>query len=256
LLDQEWRNLGYSACVGEIIVNMRCMDLFLGPLLMKKLCSGSRWVVMRLNNKELRGSLIRSSKWIVVFLILLTTAITFAAQEEPKGKSAGQEAHQYVIEPDDILQVTIFASGEAQKELELLVDANGYVTFPFIGNLKAGGMTLNQLSKYVTKKLKGDYFIDPQVLIKFKAISKVFVLGYVVKPGAFEYNEGMTALEACTLAGGFAKYAAPNRTIISRHLPDGKTEKFEINLEAVREGDAQDVPVRPGDRIFVPRSWF
>lgn len=232
------------------------MSPFYGLILKRKPCLGSRWVAMRQKNRAFHESLIWSSKWVLVALIILATAFTAAAQEESKGKTSGEAIHQYLIEPDDILQVTIFASGEAQKELELLVDANGYVTFPFIGNVKAGGMTINQLSKYVTKKLTGDYFIDPQVLIKFKAISKVFVLGYVVKPGAFEYNEGMTALEACTLAGGFAKYAAPNRTIISRHLPDGTTEKIEINLEAVREGDAKDIPVRPGDRIFVPRSWF
>ncbi len=189
-------------------------------------------------------------------LILLAGAFTAAAQEEPKQIKASPEVHQYLIEPDDVLQVTIFASGEAQKELELLVGANGYVTFPYIGNVKAGGMTVNQLTKFATNKLQGDYFIDPQVIIKFKTISKVFVLGYVVKPGAFEYTDGMTALEVCTRAGGFAKYAAPNNTIISRHLPDGTTEKIEIDLEAVRRGDAQDMRVRPGDRIFVPRSWF
>lgn len=221
-----------------------------------KLYLAFRWVVMRLNRSKQCKDYRWSITCIVAAFLLLTGGFAAHAQDDAAQINTTPEKRQYVIEPDDILQVTIFASGEAQRELELLVNANGYVSFPFIGDVKAGGMTVNQLTKFTTEKLKGDFFIDPQVIIKFKAISKVFVLGYVEKPGAFEYSDGMTALEACTLAGGFAKYAAPNRTIISREMPDGTTEKLEIDLEAVREGNAKDMPVRPGDRIFVPRSWF
>jgi protein involved in polysaccharide export with SLBB domain len=193
-------------------------------------------------------------------LVLLSAATLCFAQEEstPNAEPAQSTAkiEQYVIEPDDVLQVTVFAGGEAQKELELLVNSDGYVTFPYIGQVKAAGRTIKELAQATTKKLAGDYFIAPQVLIKFKEISKIFVLGYVVKPGAFPYQEGMTALEASTLAGGFAKYAAPNRTIITRSKPDGSREKIEVDLEAAREGNAEDLNLRPGDRIFVPRSWF
>ena len=153
--------------------------------------------------------------------------------------------------------MTIFAAGAPQgSALSLTVDREGFVNFPFLGKVNVKGMTIDQFVEKVTKPLAADYFVDPQVMIQVKGAVQVFVLGKVVRPGAFPYQEALTALDATTMAGGFAKYAAPNRTIITRRTPDGGTETINVDLEAVREGKAEDVRLKPGDRIFVPKSWF
>ena len=85
---------------------------------------------------------------------------------------------------------------------------------------------------------------------------KVYVLGKVKNPGAYDYQDGLSALNACALAGGFDKYAAPNRTVITRKNTDGKVETVKLDLEKVQEGDAVDLQLHPGDRIFVPESWL
>lgn len=163
----------------------------------------------------------------------------------------------YVIQPDDQLTVTIFAAGAPQgNPLNLVVDREGYVNFPFLGKVQVKGLTVDQVVEKVTKPLAADYFVDPQVIIQVKGALQIFVLGKVEKPGAFAYQENLSALDATTMAGGFAKYAAPNRTIITRRTPDGGTETINVDLEAVREGKAKDVRLQPGDRIFVPKSWF
>jgi len=83
----------------------------------------------------------------------------------------------------------------------------------------------------------------------------IYVEGEVKSPGAYTYKYGMTALNACILAGGFSKYAAPNRTRIIRKK-DGKQVIIEINLDEVKKGIKKDVELEPGDMIHVPESWF
>jgi len=85
--------------------------------------------------------------------------------------------------------------------------------------------------------------------------SKIYVEGEVKSPGIFDFQPGMTALNACIQAGGFDRFAAPNRTRIIR----GKGENVEIikiNLDKVKDGALPDVPLQPGDRIHVPESWL
>lgn len=85
---------------------------------------------------------------------------------------------------------------------------------------------------------------------------KIYVLGEVKNPGLYDFQEGLTALDACILAGGFDKYAAPNRSTVTRREPDETQEIIKINLNRVRKGKEKDILLKPGDRIFVPESWL
>ncbi len=73
-----------------------------------------------------------------------------------------------------------------------------------------------------------------------------YATGEVKKPGRYPYEEGMTVLMAVTTAGGFTDKAAPRRTHIIRDQ-EGSKKKVEVN---------SDDPIRPGDTIVVPESWF
>ena len=104
--------------------------------------------------------------------------------------------------------------------------------------------------------LAGDVVYLPPTNFSDLTQYKVYVLGKVERPGAYDFYDGLTALDACVLAGGFAKYAAPNRTTITRRGRDSSQEAIEINLEKVRAGKETDIPLKPGDRIYVPESWL
>jgi len=62
-------------------------------------------------------------------------------------------------------------------------------------------------------------------------------------------------MNACIMAGGFDKFAAPNRTKIIRKNKENQ-EIIKINLDQVREGKIPDIELKPGDRIFVPETWL
>ncbi len=85
--------------------------------------------------------------------------------------------------------------------------------------------------------------------------SKVYVSGKVKKPGLHDFQPGLSALSVCIMAGGFDEFAAPNRATIIRM--EGKEQKvININLEKVIEGKIADIPLQPGDRLYIPESWL
>ena len=97
-------------------------------------------------------------------------------------------------------------------------------------------------------------YIPPEKTLNL-AESKIYVGGEVKKPGIFAYQPGLTALNACIMAGGFTKFAAPNRTRVIRNQGDQQVI-FKIDLNDVKKGKLEDVKLRPGDRIHVPESWL
>jgi polysaccharide export outer membrane protein len=108
-------------------------------------------------------------------------------------------------------------------------------------------LTIPEIAAKISSGLAGDYIIDPQVnvfITKFRA-QNIFVNGQVKKPGAFEFEEGMTLLKAITLAGSFTDLAAKDKVTVIR-----KSGERETTLENTRLDEA----ILPGDVIIVSES--
>ena len=101
----------------------------------------------------------------------------------------------------------------------------------------------------------GDMVYFPSKRVRDVAESKIYIEGEIKSPGAYDYQEGLTALSACITAGGFNQFAAPNRTTIIRQKND-KLEVIKVNLSDVQKGTASDIELKPGDRIHIPETWF
>ncbi len=85
--------------------------------------------------------------------------------------------------------------------------------------------------------------------------SKIYIEGRVKNSGAYNYQPGLTAMNACVMAGGFDRFAAPNRTKIIRK-EGNKQIVIKLNLNAVKAGKIPDFKLKPGDRIHVPEAWL
>ncbi|MBA2322373.1 MAG: SLBB domain-containing protein, partial [Deltaproteobacteria bacterium] len=77
----------------------------------------------------------------------------------------------------------------------------------------------------------------------------VFVTGQVGKPGSYAYRQGLSVSEALSLAGDASAVARLSGAYILRG-----DEKIKVNLKKVRKGRVPDVPLQPGDQIYVPES--
>lgn len=289
------------------------------------------------------------------FALLLHIAFSFSPS-----LSASQQK-DYHIGTGDVISLTIYAGGEKQHETNLTVSSKGLINAPFIGAIKARGLTTNELEKKIYVPLAKDYFISPEIDIYVQeyhslnyyisgavnspglyttkteaslmeliakaggtssdrgnlayimrnpsdedtdevakdnstsandpikvdlqrlldqgdlsanlplrpgdvvyiplkisqnlAESKIYVEGEISKPGAYDYQPGLTALSACIIAGGFTSFAAPNRAKIIRTNGE-KVEIIKINLIRVQQGKIRDVPLIPGDRIHIPETWL
>lgn len=115
--------------------------------------------------------------------------------------------------------------------------------------LDRGDMSANVLLK------AGDMIYIPLMKSLDVGLSQIYVEGEVKSPGIYDFRPGMTAMNACIMAGGFGTFAAPNRTRIIRKKGD-KVEVIRIDLNDVRDGDIPDVELQPGDRIHVPETWL
>ena len=94
------------------------------------------------------------TKLFVAFVIVLAIGGPIvAAQSQPSN---------YIVGPQDILMITSFDQEDLSGKYP--VDADGTFTFPLIGRVKAGGLTLRELEAELKRMLKDGFFKDPYLL--------------------------------------------------------------------------------------------
>jgi polysaccharide export outer membrane protein len=82
--------------------------------------------------------------------------------------------------------------------------------------------------------------------VYFPRAAQIYITGSVARPGPYKYQEGMTLLQALTLAGGVTERGAAGRTKIVRIVGGKKKEA---------KAKPTDV-VLPEDLIVVPERFF
>lgn len=187
-------------------------------------------------------------RWLVGFLIAFTLAGQAAAQVA-EGEAAGPPRHtsqdvNYTLGSGDKLRITVF--GEETLSGEFLVPGEGKIAFPLIGDVRASGLTVDELQKGIEAKLRDGYLKDPHVSIEVLNYRPFYILGEVMKPGEYPYTNGLTVLNAVATANGFTYRADTHKVYIKR--PDSPTEE-KMPLTST-------TPVHPGDTIRVGERFF
>jgi polysaccharide export outer membrane protein len=99
--------------------------------------------------------------------------------------------------------------------------------------------------------------LDPIVVVQVKEYNSrsVILLGQVEKPGTFPLTPGLTLLQVISMAGGLTPIANDDRVSLTRKV--GKSTKtIVLSVDRITEGEANDVPLAAGDRIFVYERLF
>ena len=158
----------------------------------------------------------------------------------------------YVIGPEDILDINVWKEPDVSRIVPVRPD--GKISLPLINDVQAAGSTPQQLASAVTDKLR-KFLTEPQVTVIVTAINsqRVFVVGEVLRAGAFPLIPGMTVLQALSSAGGFTTFADVKKIHVMR-LVNGKHVEMPFNYREVLKGDNpdQNIKLEPGDTVVVP----
>ena len=96
--------------------------------------------------------------------------------------------------------------------------------------------------------------VRPGDVITVSPAGSVLVDGWVQKPGSYPVTRGLTLSGAIAAAGGDMFASDRHHAAVKRTLGPGEERSFTVDLEAVREGRAPDVPITDGDVVRVPAS--
>lgn len=193
-----------------------------------------------------------------IFSITLLCMIVIFYGDNRCAASAG-----YKIGPADILAVSVFAGGEEQVKVELTVSERGYVNFPFIGVVKASGMTSSDLEHKLVVPLIEDYFVNPQVHIQVKEYHSLhfYISGAVKKPGKYEMQAATKIMDLIAKAEGVTQDSG-NVAYVMRDgkggtkRGNGKTEPLKVDLIKLLDGGDMrwNIALVPGDSVYIPFS--
>src|SRR3954465_13394165 len=174
-------------------------------------------------------------------------------------------ATDYVVGAQDVLTITSY--DQADMSGKFTVEADGTFTFPMIGRVKAGGLTLRGLEAAIKTRLKDDgYFRNPQITVAVDTYKsqKVFIVGEVRTPGSYPLSGDMNLVEALARAGSTLPSASGQAVIVhggnQAAGPTLPTQENDINIVRVDLRDLQNgslssnAALRDGDTIFVPRA--
>ena len=167
-----------------------------------------------------------------------------------------EEDHLSFIGAGDKINIQVYN----EKELSGIyqVSPEGYITFPFIGEIKVDGLNIFTLATKISSKLKEGYLKEPNVtvLIEEFVSKRIFVLGEVKKAGSFPIRRRMSVIEAISLAGGFTNLADLSNVVVTRKGGDGREKRFVVDIKSIVNGVKENFYLDAGDIVFVGERFF
>ena len=177
--------------------------------------------------------------------ILLLAALLAAAPQQSR----------YQLKNGDTLDLTFPYVPEFNQTVTIQPD--GFVTLRAVGDVRAGGLTIPDLTKAIEAKYAG-ILRTPEVSVEIKDFEKPFFLaqGEVQKPGKYDLRSDIKLSEAVAIAGGLGPNAKHSQVILFRRRGGEQVDVQEIDLKKVLQGKdlGSDVKIQAGDMVYVPKS--
>lgn len=199
------------------------------------------------------GFRIRTLGSLLVAVILTGCGGTGIKTNSPAGGAAavggvGTQGLADLLRKGDLIQVAFTGIPNPPADLEERIKEDGTINLQLIGNITAEGKTPGQLQKEIQDRYVPQYFVRLTVTVKTER--RVFYVdGEVRRPDRFVYEGELTLLQAIAAAQGFTDFAARGRVEVVRN----NGERLVIDARRAKRDQRLNVPIVPGDTIFVPR---
>jgi polysaccharide export outer membrane protein len=180
---------------------------------------------------------------------------------------------EYVFQQNDVISITVSSldpeasdvfnrpnqtqvrsstpTGDELQPAGYLVNRNGFINFLMIGNIKAEGLTKEQLQTNIrTAIIERKLLLDPVVEVRLLNY-KVTVLGEVSRPTVITVpNEKLTLLEALGIAGDLTIFAKRNNVLVIRS-ENGRKIGNRIDLNSTELFRSPYYYLKPNDVVYV-----
>ena len=161
----------------------------------------------------------------------------------------------YVLGAGDVIRVSVYQN--ADLTLETRVAESGSISFPLLGQIKLGGLTVPRAEKVIADGLRNGNFVrQPQVSILVTQVrgNQASVLGMVNRPGRYPIEQtGMRLSELLAMAGGVAQGGSD--LVSLNGVREGRAFRVVIDLPNLFAASARanDPVIVNGDTVYVDR---
>jgi polysaccharide export outer membrane protein len=197
---------------------------------------------------------------LALLLALVLVASVRAEEAQPSATpapatsgTAKTSSNGYRLYPGDLVLIQVFDNPDLEREIR--VPDSGNITYPLIGDVKdLVGRTVDDLTKELSRRLMDGYLRQAVVTITVREFGKrsATVMGSVSKPGPVDLDplRDVTAMQAIGQAGGFSDDANRVGAMVIR---ENGRQALQVPKGDKPEDLANDIVLRPGDIIIVPR---
>jgi polysaccharide export outer membrane protein len=162
---------------------------------------------------------------------------------------------RYQLCKGDIVELNFSITPEFNQTLT--VQPDGYIALRDVGDLHVEGQTIPELTQTLQSVYK-EILHDPLISIVLKEFEKPYFIvgGQVGKPGKYDLRGDTTVVQALQIAGGMNDEARHSQVYLFRRVSNDWVETTKLNVKKMmHSGDlAEDLHLRPGDMVFVPKS--
>jgi polysaccharide export outer membrane protein len=156
----------------------------------------------------------------------------------------------------DELKKAITTAARGQSKIAP-VSPDGRISFPIIGGMQVQGFTVAQVEKMINESYaKQVRNLNITLILLEIHHPKLYVLGEVERPGAYDIASVPNVMNALTLAGGFKKSGELEEIAVFRNEGLERPISFKVDLKkALRAGvSLTNIKLKPGDIIYVPKT--
>lgn len=204
----------------------------------------------------------KTIKWLsMVAMLVGAVALSGCATGRVVSAPATAEPmpHDYLIGPGDSVSINVWRNPEVSMTVPVRPD--GKITTPLVEDLEASGKTATVLARDIEQALS-KFIQQPVVTVIVTGFvgtygEQIRVIGQAAKPQALPYRRDMSLMDVLIAVGGVTEFASGNKASIIRNV-NGKTQKVPVRLnDLIKDGDiSANIPVRPGDVLVIPESFF
>ncbi len=178
------------------------------------------------------------------------------ARAQGAAPATSTAAAEYRLGSGDVLRINVYQNPDLT--LETRVTEAGIVSYPLLGAIRLGGLSVTAAEKLIADGLRGgNYVKQPQVTLVVLQVrgNQASVLGQVNRPGRYPIEVAdMRLTDLLAMAGGTAAGGAD--TVVVTGLRNSQPYRLEIDLPTVfvAGGKDKDILILNGDAVWVDRQ--